>query len=196
MFTENVLFRKFGYREMVESLEAVMAEKFEDFPQEQMRFHQALSALENQEKEDSPSAQEAAEAIYRQIGSGLLFSFFLGLKANYDHFTDPTASTFLDEDAEVYLQEEVARQLPDYQSAQPVKRRFYVALSSKGQELYKDIIAYISYLETVGPKLAHYYGYTTGNQLFQYIVPNYCPDAHLAEQYKNMLENYFGVCFC
>ena len=80
---------------MVESLEAAMAEEFADFAPEQMRFHQAISALE---KDDVPSTQEAVEAIYRQIGSGLLFSFFLGLKANFDHFIDPIGRTFMDVD--------------------------------------------------------------------------------------------------
>ena len=192
MFTENTLLKKFSYREMVESLEAAMAEKFADFPPEQMRFHQAISALE---KDDVPSTQEAVEAIYRQIGSGLLFSFFLGLTANFDHFIDPIGRTFMDVDAEIYLREEVAKQLPDYQKAQHVKRRFYAVLSPAQQDLYKDVIAYISYLETVGPKWAHYYGYTTGNQLFQHIIPGYCPDTRLTAQYRNMLENYFGVSF-
>ena len=192
MFTENTLLKKFSYREMVESLEAAMAEKFADFPPEQMRFHQAISALE---KDNVPSTQEAVEAIYRQIGSGLLFSFFLGLTANFDHFIDPIGRTFLDVDAEIYLREEVAKQLPNYQKAQLVKSRFYVALSPAQQDLYKDVIAYISYLETVGPKLAHYYGYTTGNQLFPHIIPGYCPDTRLTAQYRTMLENYFGVSF-
>ena len=152
MFAENVLFRRFSYREMVESLEAEMAEKFEDFPQEQMRFHKAISALENLEKGNAPSAQEAVEAIYRQIGSGLLFSFFLGMKANFDHFVDPISRTFMEVDAEVFLREDVAKQLPDYQSAQLVKRRFFAALTPAHQELYEDNIAYISYLETGKPE--------------------------------------------
>lgn len=190
MFTENTLLKKFSYREMVESLEAAMAEEFADFAPEQMRFHQAISALE---KDDVPSTQEAVEAIYRQIGSGLLFSFFLGLKANFDHFIDPIGRTFMDVDTEIYLREEVAKQLADYQSAQLVKSRFYAALSPAQQELYKDVIAYISYLETVGPKLAHYYGYTIGNQLFPHIIPGYCPDTRLTAQYRNMLENYFDI---
>ena len=193
MMTANTLLKKYSYREIVESLEAAMADKFADFASEQMRFHKAISALENLEKGNAPSAREAVEAIYRQIGSGLLFAFFLGMKANFDHFIDPIGRTFLEVDAEVYLREETAKQLPDYQSAQLVKRRFFAAQVPEYQELYEDIIAYISYLETVGPKLAHYYGYTTGNQLFPHIIPGYCADTRLTSRYSHMLENYLGV---
>ena len=37
---------------------------------------------------------------------------------------------------------------------------------------FEDIVVYI-YLETVVPKLAHYYGYLLGNELLPCIIPGY-----------------------
>ena len=148
------------------------------------------------EQDTSPSATDLADAIYQQIGSTLLFSYCLGLKANLDHFIDPVSRTFLDVDPGVYLRENIARQLPDYLRAQHVQEQFYKALSPSQKEKYDDgITTYICHLETVGPKLAHYYGYLFGNELFPHVVPGYVDTAQLTLQYRYMLEAYSGTSF-
>ena len=144
-------------------------------------------------RESSPSVSEELDAINQQIGVCLVFSCFLGLKANWDHYIDPVGRTFIDVDPEVYLRESVAQQLPDYQNAQRVRKQFYCSLSPEQQELYEDISAYINHLETVGPKLAHYCGYVLGNQLFPHVIPGYMADSQLTLQYRYMLEEYFGI---
>ena len=52
---------------------------------------------------------------------------------------------------------------------------------------------YICYLETVGPKLAHYYGYLLGNAMLHRVIPGYQPDLALTLGYFTMLKNYFGT---
>ena len=194
MISASTLFKKISYKEIVASLVEVMAANFEDFSADQARFSQTISILENELQDTTtPSVKEVVDAIDRQIGSSLLFSFFLGLKANLDHFIDPVGRTFLDVDTETYLREDVATRLPDYQNAQLVQEQFYAVLSPSQQDRYGDIIAYISHLETVGPKLAHYYGYMLGNQLFPRIISGYGEDLHLTFQYQHMLGNYLGV---
>lgn len=194
MISASTLLKKISYKEIVASLVEVMAANFEDFSADQARFSKTISFLENELQDaTTPSVNEVVDAIDRQIGSSLLLSFFLGLKANLDHFIDPVGRTFLDVDSETYLREDLATQLPDYQNAQLVQEQFYVALSPAQQDQYGDIIAYISHLETVGPKLAHYYGYMFGNQLFPRIIPGYSEDLHLTFQYQHMLETYLGI---
>ena len=194
MISASTLFEKISYKEIVALLVEVMAANFEDFSADQARFNKSISILENElQNTTAPSVKGVVDAIDRQIGSSLLFSFFFGLKANLDHYIDPVGRTFLDVDAETYLREDLATQLPDYQNAQLVQEQFYAALSPAQQDQYGDIIAYISHLETVGPKLAHYYGYMLGNQLFPRIIPGYGEDLHLTFQYQHMLANYLGV---
>ena len=181
---------------IVQALESVMAENFEDFAESQQRYIEAIAALQESLNNNAAiSAKEEAEAIQRQTASSLLFSGLLGLKANWDHFIDSVARTFLEVDSELYLREEMAHMLPDYVSAQETRSRFYAQLSPVQQKLYEDINTYACYLETVGPKLAHYYGYMLGNELLQRVIPGYHPDHVLTRKYTAMLETYFGKKF-
>ena len=195
MLSENAIFEKISYKELVTKLVDVIAANSIEFAADQAHFDETISLLKTElEQDTSPSATDLADAIYQQIGSTLLFSYCLGLKANLDHFIDPVSRTFLDVDPEVYLRENIARQLPDYLRAQRVQEQFYKALSPSQKEKYDDgITTYICHLETVGPKLAHYYGYLFGNELFPHVVPGYVDTAQLTLQYRYMLEAYSGT---
>ena len=195
MLLENDFFKKISHKEIVTKLEDVLATNSEEFVAYQTHFNEAISMLKTElEPDTSPSATDLVDAIYQQIGSTLLFSYCLGLKANLDHFIDPVSRTFLDVDPEVYLRENIARQLPDYLRAQRVQEQFYKALSRIQREKYDEgITTYICHLETVGPKLAHYYGYLLGNQLFPHVITGYVSDTQLLIQYRYMLETYLGI---
>ena len=195
--SENTIFEKISYKEMVAILVDAMAANSEEFIADQTRFDETISFLEaDLGQHTSPSVADLVDAIDQQIGSTLLFSCFLGIKANLDHFIDPIGRIFLDVDPEIYLRENIVRQLPDYQHAQHVFEQFYVTLSPAQKEKYEeDITTYISHLETVGPKLAHYYGYLFGNELFPHVIPGYVVDAQLTLQYRYMLEAYYGTSF-
>lgn len=180
-------------KEIVDSLIHVMIDNFEDFGKEHIQYEGVMLALQKQVRmENTPSVCDEIDAIQQQISSDLLFSGWLGLKANLDHYIDPIARNFLDVDPETYLREEVAHSLPRYKEAQTVRDRFYDSLSPEQQEMYEFVTTYVTHLETVGPKLAHYYGYLLGNQLFPLIVLGYVPDMSLTSQYRMTLEKYFG----
>lgn len=190
--TQTVLDQLTG-KAIVEALTDVMAESFEDFAEARNRYQQAVAGLRDQLGTDSsPSVQEVVEAIQRQTVSNLLYSGYLGIKANLDHFLDPVARNFLDVDFEVFLREETARRLPEYESALKIREQFFSILSPAQKALYEDISTYVCHLETVGPKLAHYYGYLLGNDLLHWIVPGYHPALVLTIRYRGMLEEYFG----
>ena len=197
MMSVNTIFEKISYKEMVATLVDAMAANSEEFIADQTRFVETISFLEAElGQHTSPSVADLVDAIDQQIGSTLLFSCFLGIKANLDHFIDPIGRIFLDVDPEIYLRENIVRQLPDYLRAQHVQEQFYKALSPSQKEKYDDgITTYICHLETVGPKLAHYYGYLFGNELFPHVIPGYVVDAQLTLQYRYMLEAYCGTSF-
>ena len=197
MLLENDFFKKISHKEIVTKLEDVLATNSEEFVAYQTHFNEAISMLKTElEPDTSPSATDLVDAIYQQIGSTLLFSYCLGLKANLDHFIDPVSRTFLDIDPEVYLRENIARQLPGYLRAQHVQEQFYASLSPTQKNKYDEgITTYICHLETFGPKLAHYYGFLFGNELFPYVVPGYIVATQLTLQYRYMLEAYYGTSF-
>lgn len=147
----------------------------EDFPEVQKKYREAIGQAER--------GEELAGAIEAQTASDLLFSAALGLKANLDHFRDPIARTFLEVDPETYLRESVAHSLPQYIEAQKIR---------DATENNDDITAYTAYLETVGPKLAHYFGYLLGDALLPRIIPGYQPDPIQAIRYRDWIRAYIG----
>lgn len=190
MLTMQTILEQLTGRHIVEAFVQQMAEKSEGFAADRQRYIDAMDVLQ---KELGDAVLEERDAIERQLASDLLFSGFLGLKANLNNFIDPIARNFLDVDFDVYLREETAHRLPEYERAEKSRDRFYSLLSPVQQKIYEDVITYTSYLETVGPKLAHYYGYLLGNELLPRIVPGYHKDSILTARYTTMLENYFGI---
>lgn len=165
----------------------LMEEMFGDFSQVRKGY---LAAMEELAKTQGDFCKAETDAIHRQLRSLVLFSGMLGLKANLDHFMDPIARSFLDVDAEVYLREETAHRLPEYHAAQQTRDAFFARLSSEEQDIYDAVTEYTCYLETVAPKLAHYYGYILGNDLLPQVIPGYHPDALQTAQYEAMLKGY------
>lgn len=196
MITAQTVLDQLTGNDLFEALEAIMTDHFKDFAPVQSRYIDVIAALQESLGNNAAiSTKEEMTAIRQQTVSNLLFSGLLGLKANWDHFIDPVAKNFMDVDAEIYLREETAHRLPVYAAAQETRNRFYAQLSPEQQKLYEDVNAYFCYLETVGPKLAHYCGYMLGNDLLQRVIPGYHPDPVLTIKYTAMLESYFGKSF-
>lgn len=190
MITMQTIFKQLTGEEIYDALIHYMAEEFEDFAVARKQYECIMDILQTELGEKTVT--DANNAIQRQTVSNLLFSGSLGLRANLDNFINPLTRNFLDVDAEIYLREETAHRMPEYECAQSVLDQFYSTLSPDQKELYEDVIAYVSHLETIVPKLAHYCGYLLGNELLPYIIPGYHADIALTLQYGTMLKTYFG----
>lgn len=147
-----------------------------DFPEIHGKYQEAIAQTEE--------GKALAEAIDAQTASDLLFSAMLGMKANLDHFRDPIARTFLEVDPEIYLRETVAHSMPQYLEAQKIRNTI---------DVNDDIIAYTAYMETFGPKLAHYFGYLLGDGLLPRVIPGYQPDPLLTTGYRAWMRTYLGI---
>ena len=169
-----------------------LKEENEEFSADHQRYIDAMKILS---EELGDTVTDEINAIEQQCASDLLFSGFLGLKANLDHFMDPVARNFLDVDFVVFLREEIAHRLPEYEQAQKKREQFYSRLTSAQREIYEDVSTYTSHLETVGPKLAHYFGYLLGNELLPRVIPGYYVDSVLTIKYNAILEKYMGKHF-
>lgn len=173
-----------------EFLISTMENKFPDFSDSRKKYLQVMDSLQRPLGENA--VKKEMEAIDRQLVTISFFSFVLGIQANYRNFTDPVGGNFLNTDPEVYLRENIAKSLPDYTAAQLARDDFYGRLDSMQQQAYQAVTEYTCFFETVGPKLAHYYGYLVGNDLLQRVIPGYCPDIVLTSRYCITLENYLG----
>ena len=177
---------------MMDAIIRLLHRHVDGFPADHRRYLSAVKRL----KTELPvnTVDEIIFAIHQRISSNLLFSAFLGLKMNWDHFINPLAPncTWPQVDFDDYLQENIAHSLPAYKLSESILTDFYHSLSERQKEIYHTITEYESYFETSGPKLAHYYGYLLGNTLLPRIIPGYQPDYSLTLRYQIMLENYFG----
>lgn len=189
MITIESMMEQLTGKVIAEALVETLSRNFEDFAPVKERYDKAIRSLR---EELGDPVQHEEDAIAQLTASNLTFSGFLGLKANLDHFTDPVARNFLDVDTETYLRENTARRLPAYRQAQEARSRFYALLTAEQKELYEDITAYVAYLETAGPKLAHYWGYILGNKIMHHMIPGYHDDPVLTAKYQMMLKAYFG----
>ena len=158
---------------LTNSLIEFLEQHCEDFSEIREKYQEAIAQTEK--------GKELADAISAQAASDLLFSAALGLKANLDHFRDPIARTFLEVDPEIYLRESVAHSLPQYIEAPKVRNTV---------ETNDDIIGYTTYLETFGPKLAHYFGHLLGDELLPRVIPGYQPDPLLTIRYQAWVQEY------
>ena len=161
---------------LTNSLIEFLEQRCKDFPEIRVKYKDAIAQAEEGKK--------LAEAIDAQTASDLLFSAALGLKANLDHFLDPIARIFLEVDPEIYLRESVAHNMPQYIEAQKILDTV---------EVNDTIIEYTTYLETIGPKLAHYFGFLLGDELFPRIIPGYQTDSPLTNRYHNWVCRYMGI---
>lgn len=190
MIAMQTILKQLTGEEIYDALIRFMAEEFEDFAVTREQYERIMDILQTELGEKT--VLNARDAIKRQTVSNLLFSGFLGIKANLDNFINPLSRSFLEVDSEIYLREQTAHRMPEYECAQSVLDQFYSTLSLDQKQLYDDVIEYVSYLETIAPKLAHYYGYLLGNELLPYIIPGYHADMALTLQYRTMLKTYFG----
>lgn len=179
---------------MVKKLTAFMEKNCEDFPECKKNYMECIETLKAElGVELNPSAEDIALAIEQQIASNLIYSAYLGFKANLDYFRNPIANNFLHVDTETYLRETTAHRLPAYDSAQRVIDCFYKQLTDEQKERTVAISEYVSYLETVGPKLAHYYGFIFANEFLARVEPAYSPDIPLTYAYRRMLQDYLQI---
>lgn len=191
MLTLNKILNQFSDATIYNSLIHKIENCFHDFSKIQKKYFHAINVLQENLGEESVTKEK--EAICQQIASVVLFSGLIGIQANMNYYLDPVAGNFLNTDPEIYLREKTAQILPAYEAAQKIREEFYASLNDTLKRVYEDITEYVCYLETVGPKLSHFYGFLLGNELLPRVVPGYHPDMVLTLQYYLSLKNYFGA---
>ena len=193
MMKMQLLIGKLTDGSMVTTLIELMEAHCDDFPECRQKYLAAVERLGRELGEKySDQVTAVTEAVEKRIASDMICAGYLGFQANLQNFVDPSAKCFLEVDPEVYLCERTAHSLPAYARAQRTLSAFGNLLSEKQQDDYVDIIEYCCYLETIGPKLAHYYGYYFANQFLCYIEPGYVPDGVQTNRYTQMLSDIVG----
>ena len=125
--------------------------------------------------------------------SSLEFSFEQGLNDNLEHFKNPKASTFLDADYDEALKENELRTKPNYLETEANLKKYVDLLPNDLWSLYDVMIEYRAFLEAYIPKMAHYYGFVTGNRVLKESLKGYEADYDLSNKYKEWLDVYLDL---
>lgn len=188
------MFECFKKENMLFELIAFMERNTEGFAESRKNYYDCLNMLREELGENpSVTVDEFDAALHDAICSDLVYSAYLGFKANLDYFENPLANNFLNIDPEIYLREGTAHRLPAYERAYAKMEVFYAQLSPELKEATDAVTDYESHLETTGPKLAHFWAFKKANSFFPSVIPGYCAPMPFTYAYEHTLAKYMGI---
>ena len=168
-----------------------------NFLQEEQQYLRAVDALKEAVGDSvSPTASEYIAAREQEICAELIYVAWLGFQQNLECFQNPINTMFLKMDYEDFHRERRMATLPQVQHALKTINAFHDVLRMRpgfNHELTEGITSYITYLETVGYKLAHYFGFIFADQFLEHVIPGYRSDIVTTMQYERELEDYLGL---
>lgn len=144
----------------------------------------------------TPSVVEYLAATEQKICAELIYITWLGFQQNLACFQNPVNNRFLDLDYEDIHREHRLHTLPDVQKAMETIDAFHKVLSSMPEEkqnLTSGVTDYICYLESVGYKLAHYFGFIFADNFLPHVIPGYISDPCTTIRYTMGLEQYLQL---
>ena len=167
------------------------------FTKEEQQYQKAVATLKEIVGDSvSPSASEYILARERKICAELIYVAWLGFHQNLKCFQNPISTVFLKMDYEDFHRERRMHTLPEVQNALKTINAFYEVLHTlpeEKQSLTEGITEYMSYLETIGYKLAHYFGFILADQFLYHVVPGYVSDSVTTMQYEWDLCKYLQL---
>ena len=178
------------FRNILDTLRTVDP-SFED---EHRQYLQSVDTLMNSLRtEDSTKVMGYIAAKEKAFCSEMIYIAWLGFQQNIACFRNPINTEFLKLDYETIHRENSFQSLPNILSALSAINDFDCSLRSLPddiQNIAMGITDFFSYLETVGYKLAHYFGFVFADRFLGYVIPGYAPDTATTMQYAMMLQEY------
>lgn len=164
---------------------------FED--EHRQYIHSVDTLMDSLCGEDSLTVMEYIAAKEKAFCSEMIYIAWLGFQQNIACFRNPINTEFLKLDYETIHRENSFQSLPNILSALSAINDFDCSLRSLPddiQNIAMGITDFFSYLETVGYKLAHYFGFVFADRFLGYVIPGYAPDTATTMQYAMMLQEY------
>lgn len=175
-------------------LQQNLEEKDPGFKEELRQFQTAKAALQTALKDDSEkSAEEYLSSLESLFASKLLHIAWLGVSWNLDCFRNPVSKLRLLSDYEELHGESFFNTIPQIMAIMKKVSQNALLLPHDCCEYVDKISDYYSYLETIGFKLVHYWGFLWGNEFFPKVVPGYAADTVFTAKYTHMLEHDLGI---
>ena len=161
--------------QLLQQLQRTLAQYAADYAQESLQYEQAKDSLPGSTYSDALEAQFAAKLW------------------NLECFQQPVNKLRINTDYEDLHQEQQLSHLPEVIRLEKVLHAAYEDFSPAQREAAAQIGDYYAYLETVGFKIAHYWGFALGNTFYSQVIPGYVPDSSFTTQYAHMIERDLGM---
>lgn len=176
---------------IVTELSNWLAEKDLEFPPAQAAYRIAAKVLVNQLGKEAEAFLSAQD---QQIISDLRYCAYLGFQANLANFRCPGGNHFVAEGSDHFLREHIMYSLPGRICYDTAITAFQARHGQSTESQLDAIQNYYIYLETVGPKLAHYWGYVFANHFLPLVEPGYVCDGAQTSIYAIELSQELGFC--
>lgn len=171
-------------KQLLQELKTTLAQIDPAYAEEQLAYDQAAAQL---------SDHTFAEALETQFAAKLLYVTWQGFCWNLDCFQQPVNKLRINTDYEDLHQEQQLSHLPEVIRLEKVLHAAYEDFSPAQREAAAQIGDYYAYLETVGFKIVHYWGFLWGNAFYSQVIPGYAPDSSFTSQYAHMIERDLGI---
>lgn len=158
------------------------------FEEEQRQFQLTLECMKKALKKEANMSVEAyISSLDILFSSKLFYIAWQGVSWNLDCFRNPAAKLRLDSDYEDLHGEMFFQAIPQIRAAENRISQNAQCLPSCCQEFTEKINNFYAYLETVGFKLMHYWGFLWANDFFPKVIPGYVADTVFTARYAHML---------
>lgn len=177
----------------IQDLTDVLREKDPSFIPIEQKYMQAVSLLRNKVNEsETPSVNEYISAFDAVVNANMLYAAYLGYRANLSNFQSPYTLDFTKMDFTDYIRDHLVGHFPMCSQFEKTINAFQDNLSADLKQLTEPIREYYIFLDSFGPKLAHYAGYMVSNKLLPWVEPGYREDPCQTIRYQSEMINYFG----
>lgn len=174
---------------MIAELSNFLVENDLDFSPVQAAYQDAARILVSQLGKEAEAFLSAQD---QQIISDLRYCAYLGFQANLANFRCPGGNHFVAQGSDHFLREHIMYSLPGRVSYDTIITAFQTR-HGRSAELQLDAIQnYYIYLETIGPKVAHYWGYVFANHFLPLAEPGYVCDGAQTSIYTMELSRELG----
>lgn len=182
---------------VMSKVKEILREVDPDYEKEEQAFIAACATFEAGLGDSiSFTAQNYLDALEESFASDIVFVVGRGFKLNLDIYHNPVNALAFKLDYEDLHQERMMPLVPAAKKANMASYDYLEELRASHRDkldLLDGINSFYSYLQTIGYKVAHYYGFVLADQLLPHLVPGYYADSAYVSTYGLILNRDIGV---
>lgn len=168
-----------------------------EFSQEEAKFLTVCSNMEQDiGKSITPSVSDYLAAREEAFAMEVIYISWQGFQLNQDIFDHPVNALMLRGDYEHLHRERYLHVLPMTVKAHQTQNAFLEELKKLGEDKWtyeEGIVAFYSYLETIGYKIAHYFGFMLADRFLPYVLHGYTHDNVNTLYYSEILRRDLNI---